>query len=248
MEAINTKIDNDPGTPGFLPASEHNQFSGEVQNAITDAGITLSSGDLTQLSKALAIYSGGGSSYTDSGSANAYVLTAIGSKKAPPAYFDGMQVKYITANPNTGASTVNVATRGVKNIRLPGGAAVAANQVSGRVKLIYDLGNDWFELQEAVTGYSLATNGYAFIRLTPTVEICVQWGRSSSLADNVSQTITLPIAFPTAGLSIMATPRVSSGTGSSQSASAILSSNTQIIVSNSGGGPSFEIYYLTVGY
>jgi hypothetical protein len=117
MEDIATKSTGDQ-----LSATEWNQPTTETENAIKSAGITLSVGDLEQLAKALSVYANGGNYYTDSGTANSYVLGVVGLKKAPPAYFTGMQVRFRPGNNNTIASTVNVASLGVKNIKKSDGA------------------------------------------------------------------------------------------------------------------------------
>lgn len=87
--------------------------------------------------------------YTDGGTANTYVLSKTGNKKAPTSYQDGAVFEYIAANPNTGASTVNVAGLGVKNIKLKGGANPAAGEIRGRTRLRYDAANDWMELDRS---------------------------------------------------------------------------------------------------
>jgi hypothetical protein len=121
MEDLNDKI-----TGGTLTAPEWNQVPSEIQNVIEGLGITLSSGDVNQLGKAIAGYVANGAFYTDSGAADAYVLSVVGSKQAPTAYTDGMRVRCIIGNTNTGASTANVASLGVKNIKTPSGADPAA--------------------------------------------------------------------------------------------------------------------------
>lgn len=248
MESLNGKIDSDPGAPGFLPASEWNQAATEVENVILDAGIALSSGDLTQLSKAVASYSSGGFAYTDSGAANAYVLTPIGSKKSPPTYINGMTAEFTTANPNTGASTVNVSGLGVKDIRLPGGAAVAADQVSGRVKLIFDLANDWFELQESNKGIDTSSPGYVFLKFSNTINFLVQWG-TVSLAQNASTTVTFPQAFPVGCVGLLCTPIVAAGTGNGQAASGLILSTTQAnIINTASAAVSFSIQWVAIGF
>jgi hypothetical protein len=113
MRNIPTKID---GT-STLPAAEFNEIADELENAITTAGLTLASADVNQLAKAIASYSAISTFYTDSGVADAYVLTSVGSYKAPTAYTNGMAVRFKPGASNTGAATVNVAGLGVKNIK-----------------------------------------------------------------------------------------------------------------------------------
>jgi len=146
MQLLNDKIDGSGSPENVLPAVEWNQLPSEIQNIITALGMTLSNGDLNQLGKALAGYAANGSFFTDSGAANAYVLTAVGGKQVHPDYEDGDEVEFIAANPSTGASTVNVAGKGVKNIKMDGGGNPPPGAISGRTSLKFDSGNNWFEL------------------------------------------------------------------------------------------------------
>lgn len=244
MESLDGKIDSDPGAPGQLPAAEWNQAATELENVILDAGIALSSGDLTQLSKAIANYVSNGFFYTDSGSANAYVLTELGTNAAVTGLRDGMIVEFETSNPNTGASTVVVAGQPSRSILLRGGGALGVGDISGRVKLRYDLANTRFELQDPKLYLGTAATDY----LELGTGIIIQWGVSSSLADNASQTLTFATTFPNGAFTFSATPVVGSGTGTSQSASAIIVSTSQIAVSNTGDGPSFQIQYIAIGW
>ena len=138
---------NDKTTGSALTAPEFNEIPSELQNVITQLGQSLSSGDLNQLGKGIAGYVAHGNFYTDSGSANVYVLATIGSKQNPPAYVDGFYAQFVADNASTGAAcTVNVAGLGVKSIKLFGGADPGAGDISGRVNIAYDAANDWFEL------------------------------------------------------------------------------------------------------
>lgn len=113
-----------------LAAAEWNQVAG-LNNFINDSGQTASTGNLNQTSIASSIYAAGGDYYTDGGSANAYVLSVVGSKKAPNSYFNGMRVRFRAGNTNTGASTVNVASIGSANIKKQDGSTdVAAGDIS----------------------------------------------------------------------------------------------------------------------
>lgn len=111
MQDLNDKI-----AGGQLTAIEWNEVPSELQNVIEALGITLSSGDLDQLGKAIAGYTANGTFYTDSGVADAYVLSVIGSKQAPTEYTDGFEAEFVVDNTNSGASTVNVAGLGVVDI------------------------------------------------------------------------------------------------------------------------------------
>lgn len=129
-------------------ATEFTEFKNESQNAITSSGQTLTANSV-QLKQALARYANASSSYTDAGIADAYVLNAIASFDAPSVYLDGMKVAFVAGNTNTGASTVNVNSIGVKAIKKNGFAdnLDAGDIVSGSVyELIYSLSSDLFEL------------------------------------------------------------------------------------------------------
>jgi hypothetical protein len=146
MQDLTGKVNNGGSTAaGQLSASEWNQLPDEVQNVITSLGLTLSNADVNQLGKAIAGYVANGTFYTDSGSANTYVLTTIGSKQSAATLTDGFKVDFIATNNNTGASTVNVAGLGVKSIKTKEGSDPSAAQITGRISLVYDLSNNRFE-------------------------------------------------------------------------------------------------------
>lgn len=100
-----------------LSADDFNEIPREIENAIESAGITLSSGDLSQLAKALATYAAVGDFYNDVGTSTAYQLDAVSPHKAPPAYYLGMRVRFVPANYNSAESaTLQVGALGVLNV------------------------------------------------------------------------------------------------------------------------------------
>jgi hypothetical protein len=107
---------------GTLTHTEYNTHKNSNQNAITTSGQTLDSGNTNQLAIAAAQYAAVSTFYTESGAVNAYVLSSVGSFKAPHEYTNGMLIRFRAGNANTGASTVNVATLGVKNIKKADGS------------------------------------------------------------------------------------------------------------------------------
>ena len=128
MESLSGKI-----TGQDLLAEEFVQPMSEIEGVIESTGQTLSDLDLNQLGKGIAGYVANGNFYTDSGIADAYVLTKIGSKQTATAYTDGLQAHFIVGNTNTGASTVNIAGLGAKNIT---GSESAGSMVSGEYRAI----------------------------------------------------------------------------------------------------------------
>jgi hypothetical protein len=103
-----------------VSADEWNQFV-EFTNLFNGTGQTPSSGNLQQAGISAARYSSGGQFFTDSGTANAYVLSSVSPFQAPVAsgltYFNGMMIRFRAGNANTGASTVNVNGAGVVNLK-----------------------------------------------------------------------------------------------------------------------------------
>ncbi|MCK5602312.1 hypothetical protein KAR91_10595 [Candidatus Pacearchaeota archaeon] len=133
MENIATKVNGET-----VSASEYNQPNDELENAITASGITLSGADLSQLAKTMTNHVGSANFYSDTGAANAYVINIIGSFQAPTVYQTGMMVRFTVANPNTGASTINVSSLGVQNIKRGDGTDVEADDLTGQCILVYD--------------------------------------------------------------------------------------------------------------
>lgn len=118
-----------------------NSVKSEVNNVITSTGASLSDANLAQLAAAVATYAAGSDYYTESGVADAYVASPVGSKSAPIAYFAGMRVRFIPGNTSTGASTINVNSLGVEDIKLAdGSSAITAGDIPAGVEvtLVYD--------------------------------------------------------------------------------------------------------------
>ncbi len=156
METLNNKI-----TGGNLTAAEWNQVPSELQNVITQTGQALTNADLNQLGKGIAEYAANGDFYTDSGAANAYVLTQIGTKQAPTSYVNGLVIRFVPGNTNTSASTVNVASLGVKSIVNFNGSALVAGEIAtgDPLRAFFDLGNDRFQLL-----LEIGTNNYSLLK------------------------------------------------------------------------------------
>jgi hypothetical protein len=130
MSDFNTsKIDGNTVGPG-----EWNQLA-DVDNLVINSGQTPSTSNLDQLAIASARYSSGGQFFTDSGTANAYVLTPVSpfksavSSGAGEGYFNGMIIIFRAGNANSGASTINVNSAGVKNLKKADGTDVATGDI-----------------------------------------------------------------------------------------------------------------------
>ena len=112
---------NDKATGNQVSADDYNNIVRASKNTIENSGQTIDATN-TQLSKAVANYSAVSTFYTDSGTANAYILTPIGSFESPHAYTNGMLIRFRPANANTGAATVNINSLGVKNLKKTDGS------------------------------------------------------------------------------------------------------------------------------
>lgn len=95
---------------------EFNPFKNDLYTVITSSSQTPTNGVNDQWPKAVTNLSHWANFYTDSGTANAYVLSIQSPVIAPTEYKTGMLVRFRAGNANTGASTVNVASLGVKII------------------------------------------------------------------------------------------------------------------------------------
>lgn len=139
-----------------LPAGTFNQLNSELENIVTSADFTLDpeggpDTNLFMLAETAAAYAGAGWFYTDSGTASAYVLSISTNLKAMDAYLDGMTVAFKAGNSSTGASTINVNSIGVKDLKNPDGTALDSTSIiAGNIVLArYDSGNNRFELLNA---------------------------------------------------------------------------------------------------
>jgi hypothetical protein len=133
-----------------VDADEWNQLA-DYNTLLSSSGQTPSSSNINQGSIAAARYASAGQYFLDSGTANAYVLSPVAPFKAPVdptlTYFIGMIIRFRAGNANSGASTVNVNSAGVKNLKKADGTT--------------DLDpNDISALEDSIFGY----NGTVFVQ------------------------------------------------------------------------------------
>jgi len=149
MSDFNTsKIDGNT-----VASAEWNQLA-DVDNLVINSGQTPSTSNLDQLAIASARYSSGGQFFTDSGTANAYVLTPVSPFKSPVSsgagegYFNGMIIIFRAGNANSGASTVNVNGAGVKNLKKADGTDVVTGDILTTVDVVFRYnGTDFIKLE-----------------------------------------------------------------------------------------------------
>lgn len=142
MQDLNDKITGDT-----LAASEWNEVPTELQNVITDTGQSLTSSDLDQLGKGIKTYASDADFYVESGAANVYVLTSQTGRQPCPAYTLGMRIRFIPGNNNTGSSTVDVDSLGVRNLYDEDGIAFVGDANEIRAGKIYEFAYNGTEFQ-----------------------------------------------------------------------------------------------------
>lgn len=175
----NEFTDGNPGTgtpATILPGAYLNVIQAELIKIVEMAGITpdQTGADTEQIAKALAVHVGALDFYSDGGAANDYVLSPIGSGDAlnvgPPALYEGMKVRFIPDNSNTGAATINVdaivsGTPGDINIKV--GAGAGSDPASGSIvagvlsEFYYDATNSCFKpsIPSASAGVEIYDSG-----------------------------------------------------------------------------------------
>ena len=151
MRNISTKTDNVGDT---LPADDFNaNLRSELQNLVLSAGFSLDpeggpDTDVEMFGKSITLYSNASQYYVDSGAADAYVLARTGTIKALTSYIDGVIVVFKAANSNTGPSTINVDSLGVKDLVDNTGAALTGVEITSGQYIMarYNSSTDDFEL------------------------------------------------------------------------------------------------------
>jgi len=174
-------------------SAEWNQLS-DVDNLTTTSGQTPSTTDLFQLSIASARYSSGGQFFTDSGTANTYVLSPVSPFKSPVdatnTYFNGMTIRFRAGNANSGASTVNVNGAGSKNLKKEDGSTdLTAGDILTTKDSRFRYNGTSFVLVEATTKATTTTQGVAY--LAPSRNILINGAMAIDQRNaGSSQTIT----------------------------------------------------------
>ncbi len=153
MRDTEEKFDSTSGSTGQWPAGTFNQFNNELENIILSADFTLDDSggpdtNLDMLAQTIAGYMTSAMIYQDSGSADIYTLSISSNLKTISSYEDGMLVAFDAGNDNTGASTVNIAGIGIKDITTPDGTDLEAGVIlAGKfTAIVYSSSNDRFEL------------------------------------------------------------------------------------------------------
>lgn len=125
--------------------------------AAGNQALSMIDGDLTTLRDPLLSLNTFSNGYTDTGAANAYVITVSSPQAVSQAQF--LRVQFLAANANTGASTLQINALAVKSIKNLNGSALAAGQIpaNGIVDVMYD-GTQYLLLNPATPVLSSITN------------------------------------------------------------------------------------------
>lgn len=151
---------NDVATKAVGLELTHNDFNAtqaDLEALITSTDQTLdpadtSGGDQEMVKKSVAGYAGAAWAYTDSGAANAHVVSIATNMEPITKYFDNLIVAYTPGNTNTSTTvTVNVSTLGAKNIRVVGGGLPSIGSINATKGLILKY-NDSAGYFEAMLG------------------------------------------------------------------------------------------------
>lgn len=126
-----------------------NDVRAEINNAVTASGQTLDDANNQQTSITHAIAASRGDYYQEAGgsAADVYVLEVVGAQEKIVNLQDGMRFRFKVVNANTGASTINVASTGVKSIYRNGVPLVSGDLlVNTIVTIIYNSTSDLYSL------------------------------------------------------------------------------------------------------
>jgi hypothetical protein len=152
-------------------ATEFNQIPTELEALQTSSGQTSSDAILNQVSIGTSRYAAN-NFYIDSGVADAYVLTLAASMTNPVSatigYFVGMTIKFRAGNANSGASTVNVNSAGVKNLKQADGTTdLDAGDISTTQDSVFRYNGTSFVLESG----SASTTAKGIIEIATDAEV-----------------------------------------------------------------------------
>lgn len=171
MSDINTsKVDGNT-----VSASEFNQLA-EIDNLISTSGQTPSTANLEQQAIASARYSSAGNFFTDSGTANAYVLSPVSPFKSPVSstagegYYNGMVIRFRAGNACSGASTVNVNNAGSKSlVKSNGSTALTTGDIPANTEVEFVYNGTNFVQSLGKVPATTTTQGVVY-RKSPTIQ------------------------------------------------------------------------------
>jgi len=140
-------------------STDDNTKVAEINNAVTGANQSVNTGDNSQLIKGISQYSSVGDFYEESGgsAADVYLLQPVSPRISIFEYVEGMRIRFLVVNTNTGASTININSVGVKNIKLSDGTTdpnPGLINAGDYIELIYD--GTSFKISKVIEEFDIA--------------------------------------------------------------------------------------------
>ncbi len=195
---------NDKNTGDTVSATEYNNVVRAFKNAIENSGQNINA-DNDQNSKAMANYAHVSTFYTDSGIADAYILSPISNFKGLTALAEGAGIRFRASNPNNGAATANVNGLTPVAIKKEDGITdLDAGDIltDQDTYLRYD-GSVWILISRVTDGDFLNSKSASGYTYQPN-GLLLQWG-STEIMPGTSPLINLPISFTTSNLIVFTT-------------------------------------------
>lgn len=197
---------------------QRNQANNAWTNALTSTGMAVSGA--TSVANQRTALGLGTAATLDVGTSASNVVQLDGTAKLPAV--DGSQ---LTNLPSTGLAAASTAQ--------------AQAYTSDSVAITP------LKLKEAMQGsnYSLGASGYQKL---PSGFI-IQWGKSAVIGSNTSVSVTFPLTFPTACVSVVATPESpAAGNGSAIGCMSFTASGA--VINNGNTETNNGVYYIAFGY
>ncbi len=255
-------------TPATKPGPYwFHQVTEELRKAITDAGLTPSHTDLTQLSAAIsALAKKGGLQSAGMALLNANTTLTNADHMGKTVLFDGTATGAFTVTlplantvatgrrihfQNVSSFNVTVQRQG-SNLIYPNGASMTSIIIGPGDTLTLEAynGTSWFAVggsnqlgAAAVFGLSISANGYQKLPSG----LIIQWGVTNTSASN-KVLVTFPIAFPNAVLSDYASADSAVNQFVTVEPVGATSMNLNGWISNTGARIATQVRWLAIGY
>lgn len=174
----------------------------------------------------------------DSGAADAYVVSL---PHTPASYADGLHVRFKATNTNTGASTINVNSLGVKSIKKIDGTALSAGDLTanGIYDIYYNSTTGFFYMSASATAGASATAAAASATAASTSASSASTSASSASTSATSASTSATNAATSATTATTQASNAStSATNAATSATAAATSATNAATSETNAAAS----------
>lgn len=191
-----------------------NSFAAELNNLVANSGQSYNGSDNDQIGITLATYATSGDVYTDSGSADNYILSPYNNGlgilfQAVGQLFVGARFRFLPTYANTGASCqVNINSLGAYSIRLSNSANPRAGDLTTTAEAVIVWDGTYFRLQNPQTTIDQGpwVPWYiSNINLSPGTAPTTQYSLSAGYARDLSNTINCVMAGAITNKSVTST-------------------------------------------